>query len=120
MPTPEQYLFLKSMLSTVGGYMYIRDKKKVTTDMKHIASRRFRTLGELVTVVIEDIAGLRNRSDVMEYIDENSQDEEVFEGKEDELDYGKDDDDDGDDDDALIRKPAPTVEFLQEVESFGD
>jgi hypothetical protein len=57
---------------------------------------------------------------VMEYIDENSQDEEVVEGKEDELDYGKDDDDDGDDDDALIRKPAPTVEFLQEVESFGD
>ena len=122
MPTPEQYLFLKSMLSTVGGYMYIKDKKKITTDMKHIANRRFRTLGELVTVVIEDIAGLRNRSDVMEYIDENSQDEEVVEGKEDELDYGKDDDDedDDDDDDALIRKPAPTVEFLQEVESFGD
>jgi len=69
MPTPEQYLFLKSIFSTVGGYMYIQDKKKMVVSMKHVINRHFTSLGDLVTIVIEDIVGMKDRSG---YVDDDA------------------------------------------------
>jgi CRP-like cAMP-binding protein len=63
MPTPEQYLFVKSIFSTVGGHMFIADDKCMTIGVKHITNRYFRSLIQLVTVVVEDITGTGRRSE---------------------------------------------------------
>ena len=71
MPPPEQYLFLKSIFSTVGGVMYIHQanqRETISTDMKHITNRYFKSLVYLVKIVIEDITFTGGARSVVERI----------------------------------------------------
>jgi hypothetical protein len=118
MPTPEQYLFLKSLFSTVGGHMYI-ENSKMSTDVKHITNRYFQSLSLLVRVVIEDITGTGGG---LESVSHRLGMGPISEGK-DSGSEGKDssggsEEDDDDDCETVIVRQALTTKSIMALESF--
>lgn len=111
MPTPEQYLFLKSLFTTVGGFMYIDSSKIVSTEVKILTNREVPSLSHLVKVVIEDITGTGSGSDSVTHMNRMSPLGENSMGCF---------NDDGGDGDVSVTRQALMTKSILALESFSD
>ena len=56
MPSREQFVFLKTIFSTVGGYGYLHNEKELYSSVKKMPNRYYKSLTQLVSVVIDNIS----------------------------------------------------------------